>query len=866
MTTVAQLAASGSGRVAFILEITGYPYCFSTIPGWTPSDSWYTTAGYDGVYDWLQPVGIDTEELSRFIEGILEVPSLELTVLDYDGLKTAMLKDCMARTSSRLASSLTASGTTITLFSAASFPSSGRAWLGLEAVSYTGKTATQLTGVTRAKLGTVARAYTVNHTIEPPVGIMVTDGPVDIRGRPARVHMAVLDDDGTPGATTCIFRGFVGTEVEIGEGVWRIPLEHAWSVVSERNIGQGMPSSPVVRGYSYGGTSMPGLSTITLVNYNRVTQWPYVYEITIDAGHYTAQELIDEINSEISSSSASLKPVVIWSEDDGSKTSIRADDDTTWDVRFLIREGDPLWALGWSAGEIRQDPGVALEREADDPPKHCVVDMSMETRALDNAIVEVEDGARFVDDLYVQLGKGPYARIHSISSNTIELWYQDPVRGKPFWAIDHDDREDAVLRHVFVFPPALTTAFGLSTAMKRALHLLSGQDEPDTWCAFGLEDDDIDWTELTTAMAGAPTALTLFVDCVTEPVSFAELFSARLGLLGIAPRITSDAKVGFARIETPIPLAASSVEVDSDMWSGMDAARVRVQLGGEGMVSQALCKFGYDYTTEKWARPIEVTWDDGIAERGRVRSISYDLRGLIIHDKIPGLTRNRAELVNLIVPWTTALQYGLYGRLAFPLELPCTWTAKQLLAGDVVKVTCPTIPDIRAGDFGVTTELATVTGKKSPHTTDTVDVLHLRFSPSSRASGIAPSAKGTSWDVGTKTLTCAQADTPLYAASGGNDLDEFTAGDDVLIWEWDTATPTGSYPLSATIASVSPSGKTITFTTDPFSGSGLPSSGAVIVTWPAWDDMTAAQQLWLAIADTGYTLGSGSEDGYHWGA
>ena len=217
MTTVAQLDAAGSGLVQHYLEIAGWPYVFSDQATASPTDSWFVDRGYTGVKAWLQPVGLNPEDTSDFIGGNLEVPPIELHVVDYDGEKTAMLKDWAARWSSRLASDLAIGGTTITVLDATGAPAAsvgtpGKVWLGLECCKFTGVSGADLTGVTRSWLGTTARAYDVDDEIEPPVGVMVTDGPSDIRGRPCWVHERVYDPfTATWGATTVVFRGFVGT-------------------------------------------------------------------------------------------------------------------------------------------------------------------------------------------------------------------------------------------------------------------------------------------------------------------------------------------------------------------------------------------------------------------------------------------------------------------------------------------------------------------------------------------------------------------------------------------------------------------------------------------------------------------------------
>lgn len=866
--TVAELDAYGYGRIVVWFEIAGYPYVYCTEDR-TPraDDAWYyedrdygagssSVEAYDGVRPWLIPDALgDTEDLSRFIEGELEVPGIEVAVLDYDGELTAMLKDMAARTSSRINADVDDDDHTITLIDATGFPEPiDTAWMGLEAIRYVAKTATSLNTCARGIHKSTARSYLVDDTIEPPIGIMVTDGPIDIRGRPARIHMASVDDQGVAGVATCVYRGFVGMEIaEIGEGIWRIPVEHAWTSVCSKSLAQGLPSSDASMGYYYSGQS-GGLSDITFSTYNRTTYQFDSYTVTIPEAFYPdADQLRSTIVSYVVAAGADL---YFWVQESGEapdKSLITVPADSDYEVHITIREGDPLWAVGFDAGELWQSPGVALSYESPNAVHLSVIDLHWSGSPR----VPVENSAVFVEGCAVVLGKSSWALVNTIVGDSVYLhpYYRDYNRREQFWSVDADKADELVLRHVFAFSVIPGVIDTITTAMKRALHLLPGQSEPEEWCAFGLSSSDIDFDELDAAIAGAPTILRCFHDAISESVTFSDVFAPRLGLLGIAPRIIDDGVIGFARVETATALSAGSVEVDADMWGGgEDAARVRVSLGGDGVLSQVTVKFGHDYRDDSWSPSIDITWVDGISTYSRKRSISYDIRGMCVNPLIAGMPATRAELRTVLVPWTTALHYGIYGRLSSVVDLPCTWVAKQLLCGQFAAVTHELLPDVQNGTIGMTGRTALVEGRVQPRTSQRADILKLRFQSNNNASGISPAALGDGWTVGTLTMAFSGADDPVFAQDGGNDLAEFADGDDVLIWEYDTESPSSGYPLSATIDTVDAVAKTVVFTADPFSGSGIPGS-YVVVTYPEWDDMTALQQRWLAIADGAYTIG-----------
>ena len=861
------LKATGRGRIAHLLEIAGYPYCFATITGWTPSDSWYSTRGYDEVKPWLQAKGINTDESSRFIEGDLEAEGITVAIADIDGGMTAMLSDFAVRNASRLASDLTAAGTTVTVYDASVFPAApSRAWLGLEAVDYTGKTATTLTGCTRGALGTTARAYDVDDAAEPPVGIMVTDGPTDIRGRPCRIHIAVIDPTtGDPGETEVVWRGFVGQDLDIGKGEWLVPLDHISSILS-RNVAQDLPETTVWPGYWYGGTGWPGLSTVRYWVCDAAVPSGFVKDVTIDAGLYTETELRSEFNSQAIALGASAAPNLVFTGDDLAHT-LSVLPDATYYVRLLIREGDPLWALGFKPGMIVQELNTGLQFPADDDPKLAVVDWSSPATATQSPRLGVDDEALFSAGTHAMVPKHAFARVASTTANTVlfRLHSQDPARHTKYWAIEKE--EDMLLRGVFAIGWDRADPDTLEDTVWKLLYLYDGQDEPAEWCAFGLTSDDVAFSELTSALAGAPMELQLFYDALTEAVAVKDVIGARLGILGVAPRITTDGKLGFARIEQPTELNAESVELDAVVWSVLDAAQVRASLGGEPLITQAKITFGHDYRDDEWSEPLTITWADGIVEHGRVRAVTYQLHGLITHPSYPGMARDRSELELALAPWMTALHYQIFGRLNAPVQIPCTWLAKQdeFRSGSQIKVTHPLLPDLPEGAIGMTDRLGVVYGRQLKTTEDAPDVLRVHIPAVSRASGIAPCTLGSTWTVGTLVLSCPLAGNPQYAADGAHDFDDFTVGDDVLVWAYNTETQPAGYPLQATIADLDTATDELTFTGDPFSGAGLPASGSVWVVFHDWDGQTANQQIFLSIADDGYDLGADDDDGFQWG-
>ncbi len=854
MTTWDELKATGRGRIVLALEITGYPVVFTTYD-WTPTDSWYTDGYYDGVRPWLQHEGVELSDLSRFIEGHFEVGDLTLSVADIAGGMTGQLMDYAARIHTRLAAPVSEVDTSITVLDASGWDASGRVWLGQEAVHYTSRTATVLTCDRRGDLGTIARGYSVDYAAEPPVAVVVADGPTDIRGRPCRLHAAVIDPGtGDPGPTTVLFRGFVSQDAVIGRARWQIPIQGIETVL-DRLVGHDLPTTGVRTTYCYSGFE----GSLSTVYYTQTDGYEVPYEVTIGGLFATQESLVRAWNAESRGQGSTIDPYIYRS---GDKWGLGIDANPVVHLRVTVREGDPLWAMGFEPGIIIQDPNTRLEREAEGEPRLLVVDWADGYPP----IVNVETTAGFSTGLWAALPGHCFARVQALISDTIAFYpsSQDPVRREPYWAIDGDKSEDMVLSHVVAFSGDPADPDTLVDAMRRALHLLPGQTEPESWLAFGLTDDDIDFSELEAALRGLPLVLRFFYDAVTEGTSPKDLFGARLGILGIAPRITAEGRIGFSRIATPTPLSVGEIEVDDRIWEAMRARDTEARLGGDPLLSQTVIRSGYDYRTDQWPGPTKIRWIDGIAERGHVRAVEYDLRGIAFSARLSHLPDDIYHLEQTLRTGLTATHYGLFGRLAADLVIPCSWLAKQLSVGDQAILTHPVAPDVVEGRIGVEGRPCIVVGRVRPVTEDAPDQLTVKVPPRTRASGIGPCALAGAWDPGTLTLTFASADVPKYAAPGGNDLVEFVAGDDEYLWEYDVETPSASYPLLVTPLAIDPVAKTVTFAVNPFPGGVFPTDG-VWMTFPDWQYQSDWQKQWLAIADTAYGLGPTPDEGFTWG-
>ena len=142
---------------------------------------------------------------------------------------------------------LTASGTTATVSSATDFSASGTVHCGIEAMTYSGKTPTTLTGLGRGAAGSTAVAHGVGG-----VGQLVSDNPTVWAGRDVRLYALACDPSGTPTGTALaddsaeVWRGRLVGQAVRQVGCWEYRAD-ALDRVLDRKLGS--KQSGTVIGY-----------------------------------------------------------------------------------------------------------------------------------------------------------------------------------------------------------------------------------------------------------------------------------------------------------------------------------------------------------------------------------------------------------------------------------------------------------------------------------------------------------------------------------------------------------------------------------------------------------------------------------------
>lgn len=291
-------------RVEPVVLIAGLPVVF-TVGGTRPTTVSVSSGALNGL--WWPGTGSLTETLPggapwnpvrdlldprtvwsfasalALVDGNVTVEPVAIDFLDTGGAATALFSRRSAATAQLLAAELSASGTTATLVSTTGLPSAGVAHIGREAVGYTGKTSTTLTGLTRGLFGSAALPHRVglNRGATDPL-VVANTLPRYIQGRRATVWLCRVVGT-TLRDPTLVFSGIVGAGVTlVGNGArWQLTLDPMTDVLSRA------PDLPVeLYGWHHGNTVNSGLTPLTYLGPTVNDGWSPSLQAVIDGWNF----------------------------------------------------------------------------------------------------------------------------------------------------------------------------------------------------------------------------------------------------------------------------------------------------------------------------------------------------------------------------------------------------------------------------------------------------------------------------------------------------------------------------------------------------------------------------------------------------
>lgn len=886
--TWATLAASGRGRLVLWLEVAGCPSVFAT-DNLTPragvgssrdggATNWYHDHGFTGVLPVMAWSGVTISERASFIEGTLSVEPIQVTLVDHRQVVTSLLRAWTARSMTRLVSTLSRTEVAAAVVDLeTAFPAGGGVfWVGEEAIAYDHTDpAGEFHVLTRGCYGTIAREHRVDLDQRPvPLAPAVLDGLQSLTGRRCYLHAATVSDQGVVSYSTCIYRGHIRPGCEPAEGAYPLTIDHI-STYFSRSVCSRDVASTLWPGYWYSGdVSDASLSSIRVVQVLDAGggETPTETYITVTGAWYASpQDLKLAISTAIATTLGAWMryPAIYFGPGSDHVGMTIYSDALGGDYRFglWVREGDPLWALGFDPGFYGADAGSDPEFVAQKAPRAFVCELPLTGWTLSVPMIYCDDASRFPEDSFVIFGgKAPWLEVGPGGgvgtslplSGQCDGWFFDGSARHHGRFVAVEGETDLQVRSVFA------PGYGNPRDWIEACFGLEATDTtPQDLIVTGLEADDFDWTELADAIIGIDPRLVAFSDCVTKSALVSALVCDRLGILGIVPRLTTRGRIGFVRLRTPCEVDASSVELDDSVWSVVEAAKVRTILEGEPLLNQIVVEHSFDYVEDRFAPvPSKIHFDDGRGLLGKTWGKTYNARGIHVR---PGTSESAyfqsgTDLAESVAGVCLGSHFGLFGRLSPLVDIPCTWVSRRLLLGDVAKLTHPCVIDPTAGMVGTHERLGVVVGRVQQVTDNAPDRL-LVLLPSSVAWPISPCCHATAWDPVALELTIAATE---FARAGEDDLAYFADGYELRFQTRDSTVDLGVGSATIDVGGVDIPGRTITLVADPFGGA-FP-AGGVFVFFADYDECAAAQRDWLFNAGTDYTLGAASEDGMRWGA
>lgn len=880
-----RVVATGSGALAFRLEIEGWPYQPVTDARLvaTLSDGRLRVAG-------MQAQGITIGEDIDVVKATLDARGCTITIADVAGSPTyAFSKGPDFR--SVLAADLTAAGTSVTLADTGGLANGDVIHIGTEAIKI-GTVGTPCTGCTRGYWGSFGQAhYTADgeHLGYPSV----SSRPYTARGRRARIYVyAPADGIGVNDNGTQIFLGRVSSDATISGASWQIKIDSIAAVL-DQDLGHGADEAVPPRGIYYPWSSYLDLRLSLATDANNgsaVATGPVSVKLY---GFYETQEtFITALNAAIETAGAG--PGGAWS----TKITAESLGDGGWqlvartaaaspkypymfvhslvdapegpDVLFAVRDSDGVSVETVSAATSYYTTiaatvprGTFLHRAGviPSPAARALAETYPDNRiyvggdvALDSSMTAVVVQWPGLDGptTHTVLTRDTTARYISLDTGTrggVAYSIERLVYGTDF------DLPSITLARDYGRGTLYTLIAAITTAAPTVMNAGTGPDLRSTGVAT-TEDLDLATTAGTNIQAVVTEASLSGTDALTStrrwraygPKKLAEVFAAEAQLLSCLWAIDSNGRLCLRRIPTPTSgrySATSLGAADLDMTRGFGTW----QRAAFGTLNTVLFKHGYDPIEDKYRQAVQVRDPSAFSIDKTTRAVKVE--------PVSTADTDLDVMIGTAAGAYTRIAYALLGIFGGPyatITVPVKLTAFNVLCGDIIELTHEQLPDPDTGTLGLTDRPCLVIGRefdmatgKGTLTLVTSLAKGAGYTPSLRISA-ATNTSGNTWE-----LTWQTTDISGGSYIEGTAADWYTAGDAVRLWEWDTASPMSRW---GTVDSVTATKITVTLTAawGGFSGVYILdyARGRKIGDAGTIPGVSTAQQRYAYMADSGH--------------
>jgi len=341
VTTISELAKRHA-EIAYVLEIEGCEYAFTDNDP-TGIGALWAASGYTVKGGLLRP-SASTQEID-LLEFKITPSSMSFQLVDISGILGTLFADQKTATLfTYLTEALTRTATSCKVRNAASFPASGTIHIGAERITYTGKTATSFTGLTRGTLPWANKTKWAHafEQGESGIGAEVTTDPTIWRGRGVMLRIVARDASSgswnTRANSVLVFAGTLAESWQYSAGTYSLNADSVENLMAGKLLSD--QYSATISWIQIGTAELIGLVETP----GKLDESGYTLHqssITVDAGSYTLSTLIEAINVELAAKRAKRAGDIQqhWS------LQILATDDKTARVRLMVKNNSGA-ALG----------------------------------------------------------------------------------------------------------------------------------------------------------------------------------------------------------------------------------------------------------------------------------------------------------------------------------------------------------------------------------------------------------------------------------------------------------------------------------------------------------------------------------------
>lgn len=795
--TIASITSRGSGPLAFRLEIEGFPFCFVSLASMAQ-----TAADGREWVNGLKMGGVKSTQKADLPRAKLEAGGTTFKIADVDQRVVEAFNTSPTCTT-WLSVAIDDTATTATVKSTQNFPNSGTLYVDSEVWTYTGKTTTTFTGLTRGVWGSLAQYHYV------PDGAFlrfpaVTNQAVKLTGRRVRLYAYSAGDDLT-GEGEQKWLGIVRGDPRCSGVTWSILCDSIASVL-EQEIGADLGEAATPRGVYLPPTGLwigigrtAGSGSVPI---GTATQFAIV-----EGFFETQADFIAEMNTKLATITtgwgAGAPLLLCVASVDGTYHFELVQGATAQGVDLRTYQSPPCEPLFQSATFTTNAEGtdmfvpvqLANTRYYCWPASFPVPGAGLVPRGVFNRTdsIETDDAASLAAFPRARLYLGGSVGVAPNSTAAAVTWMDGAGSDERTYSIVASDtstrRVDLVRRfggydtsdsHTYT-PANLptirlgrsfnTTGTGGVADLMRTLELGSAE-QVNTGAQPMIRSGDYDYAAWLDAYSGVTAvARSRYYDSF-KPGKLSEYISPDLQLAGLYLAFDSAGRLTLKRLRLPSPTETGVYDITRSTLVTRDLPRY--ERGAIGAFASMAIKDGYDALTDKYRFASHVVRD--VAAYGQDPSS----RTLLVESKSAGAVA--ITMADAVAIADGVL--GIYGQAYAYITCDADFRALDVCIGDAVTVTTGLLPS-SAGIRGMSDVVALETSREIEWLAGRI-TLTLMATPR-RIAGYAPSAKLDAWtDNGGDEWEVEVLGS--YFAAGDTAADHLFVGDRIYVYRFDSLT------------------------------------------------------------------------------